>query len=200
VLVAGTGSACFGRNAKGNTWQAGGWGPILDDVGGGYWLGLRAIVAAVRAEDGRGPATELRNAVLGSTGAGSLREVLTQLQDGTLDRTKVAGLASHVIAAARKRDTSSLVVVALGAAELAVMAAAVAKQTDLASEPVEVVITGGVGTDPTYGPVIEAATRKRLKSATFPKPEMSAAAGAVVLAVVNGGGSDPSAALRRAGC
>jgi N-acetylglucosamine kinase-like BadF-type ATPase len=200
VLVAGTGSACFGRNAKGNTWQAGGWGPILDDVGGGYWLGLRAIIAAVRAEDGRGPATELRNAVLGSTGAGSLREVLTQLQDGTLDRTKVAALASHVIGAARKRDTSSLVVVALGAAELAVMAAAVAKQTGVASEPVEVVITGGVGTDPTYGPVIEAATRKRLKSATFPKPEMSAAAGAVVLAVVNGGGSDPSAALRRAGC
>ncbi|HLP08445.1 MAG TPA: BadF/BadG/BcrA/BcrD ATPase family protein, partial [Opitutaceae bacterium] len=42
ALIAGTGSSCYGRTASGATWQAGGWGSILDDGGGGYWLGLRA--------------------------------------------------------------------------------------------------------------------------------------------------------------
>ena len=34
ALIAGTGSSCYGRNASGTTWQAGGWGSILDDGGG----------------------------------------------------------------------------------------------------------------------------------------------------------------------
>ena len=59
VLIAGTGSSCYGRNAAGGDWRAGGWGSQIGDEGSGYWLGLHALQSAVRAYDGRGPATRL---------------------------------------------------------------------------------------------------------------------------------------------
>lgn len=200
VLVAGTGSACFGRNARGDAWQAGGWGPVLDDAGGGYWLGLRAIMTAVRSEDGRGPATALRTVVLGATGALTLRDVLAMIQDGSLDRKAVAALAPQVIGAAQRKDPSAQVVVALGAAELGLMAGAVATKLGMAAGEVEVAITGGVGKSVVYGAVVEAAVKKRVAGARFTKPELSAVAGAVVLAATRAGAPDPSAALRAAGC
>lgn len=200
VLVAGTGSACFGRNQAGDTWQAGGWGPILDDAGGGYWLGLRAIMVAVRAEDGRGPETSLRAAVLAATGAASLREVLARLHDGSLSRPAVAALAPLVIDAAGRRDTAAHMIIALGASELALMAAAVAGKLGFSTGPVEIVISGGAGCSPGYAPHIEAAVGQRLPGARFMKPELTAVAGAAILAAERTAGIKLSAALRAAGC
>jgi N-acetylglucosamine kinase-like BadF-type ATPase len=199
VLVAGTGSACFGRNTRGDSWQAGGWGPVLDDAGGGYWLGLRAIMTAIRAEDGRGPATTLRTVVLGATGALTLRDVLAMIQDGSLERQTIAALAPQVIGAAQRKDPSAQVVVALGAAELGLMVGAVATKLAVAAGEVEITVTGGVGASVVYGAVVEAAVKKRVQGARFTKPELSAVAGAAILAATRGGAADPSAALRSAG-
>lgn len=200
VLVAGTGSACFGRNARGDAWQSGGWGPVLDDAGGGYWLGLRAIMTAIRSEDGRGSATTLRTAVLGATGALTLRDVLAMIQDGSLDRKAIAALAPQVIGAAQRKDPTAQIVVALGAAELGLMTGAVATKLGMAAGDVEITITGGVGTSLVYGAVIETAVKKRISGARFTKPELSPVAGAAVLAATRAGAPDPSAALRAAGC
>jgi N-acetylglucosamine kinase-like BadF-type ATPase len=51
VLIAGTGSNIIGRASGGSLHHAGGWGPILGDQGSGYWIGLEAIRAALRARD-----------------------------------------------------------------------------------------------------------------------------------------------------
>ena len=59
VVIAGTGSAAWGRNKAGETWQAGGWGWLVDDKGGGYWLALQGLAAACEGEDGRGAPTGL---------------------------------------------------------------------------------------------------------------------------------------------
>lgn len=39
VLNAGTGSIAFGRNQKGKTDRAGGYGPLVGDEGSGFWIG-----------------------------------------------------------------------------------------------------------------------------------------------------------------
>lgn len=39
LVLAGTGSIAFGRNKKGKTARAGGWGPKRGDEGSGYWIG-----------------------------------------------------------------------------------------------------------------------------------------------------------------
>lgn len=58
VAIAGTGSSVFAR-VGGVMHQTGGWGYLLGDEGSGYDLGRRALVAALRALDGRGPETVL---------------------------------------------------------------------------------------------------------------------------------------------
>jgi N-acetylglucosamine kinase-like BadF-type ATPase len=59
ILLAGTGSAAFGRDAAGRTARAGGRGPWFSDEGSAYDIGRRAFAAVERAEEDRGPATAL---------------------------------------------------------------------------------------------------------------------------------------------
>ena len=59
VIISGTGSVAFGRNAAGEEARAGGWGPTLGDEGSGYWIAREGLSAIVRAHDGRGFATKM---------------------------------------------------------------------------------------------------------------------------------------------
>jgi N-acetylglucosamine kinase-like BadF-type ATPase len=61
VIVAGTGAIALAASADG--WaRADGWGPLLGDAGGGYWIARRALARALRAHDGRGGSAALRAA------------------------------------------------------------------------------------------------------------------------------------------
>src|SRR5688572_27615913 len=71
VVVAGTGSIAYGRNAAGKAARAGGWGYLLGDEGGGFWIGRAALSAVVRQFDGRGPTTTLTEMVLHHMGLAS---------------------------------------------------------------------------------------------------------------------------------
>ena len=62
VVAAGTGSIILGVG-RANIARVDGWGNLVGDAGSGYWIGRRAIDAALRDYDGRGPATALTDAV-----------------------------------------------------------------------------------------------------------------------------------------
>jgi N-acetylglucosamine kinase-like BadF-type ATPase len=64
VVIAGTGTIAYGYDAQGRMARAAGWGALLADHGGGFWIGLEGLHAVVRAADGRGPATALSERVL----------------------------------------------------------------------------------------------------------------------------------------
>jgi glucosamine kinase len=49
IVIAGTGSIAYGRNAEGRTARAGGWGFAISDEGSGHWIGRAAVAAAMRA-------------------------------------------------------------------------------------------------------------------------------------------------------
>lgn len=59
VLIAGTGSAAYGRNAAGETARAGGYGPWVGDEGSAFEIGRRAVAAVARARDLDAPVTLL---------------------------------------------------------------------------------------------------------------------------------------------
>jgi N-acetylglucosamine kinase-like BadF-type ATPase len=59
VLIAGTGSAAYGRNAAGETAGAGGYGPWVGDEGSAFEIGRRAVGAVARARDQAAPTTLL---------------------------------------------------------------------------------------------------------------------------------------------
>src|SRR6185312_6070030 len=62
VIAAGTGSVTLAVGAT-DVVRIDGWGYIMGDAGSGYWLGREALVAVMRAFDGRGPATALTDVV-----------------------------------------------------------------------------------------------------------------------------------------
>ncbi len=51
IVIAGTGSIAYGRNAEGQTARAGGWGFVISDEGSGHWIGRTAVAAAIGARD-----------------------------------------------------------------------------------------------------------------------------------------------------
>lgn len=62
VIAAGTGGVTLGVGRT-KALRVDGWGWILGDAGSGFWIGRRAIDMALRAFDGRGPATALLDLV-----------------------------------------------------------------------------------------------------------------------------------------
>ena len=144
TLVAGTGSACFGRGATGRTWWAGGWGSRLDDGGSGYDLGRRLLRAAIRALDGRAPELELTRSVVGLLEVDDLALVPALVECGEIDRRRIASLAPLVVAAARDGDEVARELVRGGADELAALVRAVVVGTaDGVTAPADSVATVG---------------------------------------------------------
>lgn len=51
IVIAGTGSMAYGRDAQGHTARAGGWGYAVSDEGSALWIGRAAVSSALRALD-----------------------------------------------------------------------------------------------------------------------------------------------------
>jgi glucosamine kinase len=51
VVIAGTGSIAYGRDAEGRTARAGGWGFAISDEGSAHWIGRTAMATLLRAAD-----------------------------------------------------------------------------------------------------------------------------------------------------
>jgi glucosamine kinase len=51
IVIAGTGSIAYGRNEKGRTARAGGWGFAISDEGSAHWIGRGVASKLVRAID-----------------------------------------------------------------------------------------------------------------------------------------------------
>ncbi len=51
IVIAGTGSIAYGRDAHGKTARAGGWGLAISDEGSGQWIGRAAVSAVLNAND-----------------------------------------------------------------------------------------------------------------------------------------------------
>jgi len=144
VVIAGTGSIAFGRNASGQTGRAGGWGYVFGDEGGAFDLVRQALRAALRMEEGWGPPTALREKLLESTGASGANQVLHDFYAPQWPRSRVAGLAREVDLAATEGDAVALRLLENAAQELALLAAAVRSQLWSPEDGVDVVYVGGV--------------------------------------------------------
>ncbi len=142
VLIAGTGSIAYGRDASGRAARAGGWGYVLGDEGSGYWLGRQALRAVVKSADGRGPQTMLAARVLSHYGFSKPTELVRQMSGHGAKPAEIARLAPIVGAAADAGDQVAQHLVAVAAAELASAAESVVRRLGLDSSPL--LMTGGV--------------------------------------------------------
>jgi len=183
ALIVGTGSSCYGRRADGLARQVGGWGSLLDDVGSATWLGTRAMTAAARAFDGRGPATVLERRVAEALELVEMRGMLRAVDRDGLSRSRRAGLARLVTTAAGEGDPVSNALLDEGAAALAECVGTTARVLEWREPPLEVVMTGGLAGDPDYGARVRRAIAREVPFATLVAPRLENVVGAAVLAL-----------------
>lgn len=144
VIVAGTGSIAYGRNAAGAAARAGGWGYVLGDEGSGYWIGRVALRAVVREADGRGPATLLTPKVLAHFGLSRASDLVHEVYGPGVRPSDIAALARHVQAAWEEGDQVAGAILDQGARELAACAGAVAHQLEMEQGAFAFVLAGGI--------------------------------------------------------
>jgi glucosamine kinase len=141
IVIAGTGSIAYGRNAKGKTARAGGWGPLLSDEGSGEWIGRAAMRAALRAFD-EGDTTRLFGALWETFQVRGRDEMVAALN--AAPPPEFASLFPRVLAAADDQDVVATRVLDSAGRELARLAQVVLCRLWPASAPVAVAMCGGV--------------------------------------------------------
>ena len=181
VVISGTGSIAYGLDRQGRSARAGGYGYLLADEGSGYWLGQQVLRAAVRALDGRGPKTALRERLFQALGIASIDQLIPLVYEKKMSRNEIARLAGLVEEARNEGDTVAGEILENAAEELSAAARSVALQLAF-SEPFTVVLSGGVfKACPTLHPLVNRALR--LPQAKTTVLEGEPAEGAVLLAL-----------------
>ena len=144
VIVAGTGSIAYGVDASKRACRAGGWGYLLGDEGGGYWIGRAALSAVVRAFDGRGPATRLTELVLAEMHLATPSDLIHAIYDRGLQRPLLAGLAAVVQEAMLAGDAVAADILARAAEELVAAAASVVTRLGMRGDVFPTILAGGI--------------------------------------------------------
>jgi N-acetylglucosamine kinase len=144
VVVAGTGSIAYGRDGAGRAARAGGWGYLLGDEGGGFWIGRSALMAVVRQYDGRGPATLLTELVLREMELSNPTELVHAVYVRGLHRYAIASIAPVVQRAMEQGDAVAGDIVTRAAAELSAAAGSVIARLGMRGDVFPTVLAGGV--------------------------------------------------------
>lgn len=144
VLIAGTGSIAYGRDAHGHAARAGGWGHALGDEGSGFWLGRQALRAVLRAADRRDAPTALAARVKAHFGVAREQDLVHPIYEGGIKPKVVAALAALVGETADAGDTVAMRIVDVGADELAGSVVSVARRLGLMEMALPLPLAGGV--------------------------------------------------------
>src|SRR3954469_19014516 len=118
VVISGTGSIAYGRNARGEAARAGGWGYVLGDEGSGYWIGRAALRAVLRESDRRGPATALTPLLLQHFGVARAQELIHEVYHTNLRPAAIGALAKSVQGAFSDGDAVAIGILRGAANEL----------------------------------------------------------------------------------
>jgi N-acetylglucosamine kinase-like BadF-type ATPase len=109
LLISGTGSSALGRGVDGSWVTVGGWGDLLGDEGSGYAMGMAALRALVRGEDGRSMETGLRDPILDALGVNPPEDLIAWI--ATANKAEVAALVPIVCGQAEAGDEVAVTIV-----------------------------------------------------------------------------------------
>jgi N-acetylglucosamine kinase-like BadF-type ATPase len=180
ILVAGTGSAAFGRNADGEIARSGGYGPASSDQGSAYDIGRHAIAAAIQERVG-GSDSALGREILAQLGCTEWDVVRHRAQ--TMPDEIFPPLFPVVAAAADAGDAAAQEVLLRASRDLVALVGDVAGRLHLGDQEFLLVRMGGtMGRSRFFDAQIDAALKKVVPSARIGKLRVSPAEAAALLA------------------
>ncbi len=144
VVIAGTGSICYGKNENGKVATAGGWGPIAGDEGGGISIARRALQAIAKASDGRGKPTKLSEAGIEYFRTSTPENLLIAIYAPQVDNARIAGFARFVVETANEGDEIAVEILKEAGFELGLAAFAVIKKLKLEKKKVPIGYVGSI--------------------------------------------------------
>ena len=178
VVNAGSGSSVTGRRGD-RIEKAGGWGHILGDAGGGYFLVIEALRLILREYDLHRGEGQFTAKILHALSLNNLDEVVRWAQ--TADKMEIAMLAPVVFEAAAGGDARVLEIIEEGARVLCEYTEAVASRLHLLAP--KVVLMGGLfHRDSIYTHAFRRRLKKNLPDARVGTAERSPELGAAWLA------------------
>jgi N-acetylglucosamine kinase-like BadF-type ATPase len=143
AVVCGAGINCLGLAPDGRQARFPALGWITGDWGGGHDVGIAAVSAAARSEDGRGDKTTLERAVPEHFGLETPTELAEAFHRRRIRERQVVELAPVVFAEAARDPIAAGIVVHL-AEEIVVLIRVALERLGLTDTPVEVVLGGGL--------------------------------------------------------
>jgi N-acetylglucosamine kinase-like BadF-type ATPase len=141
AITCGAGINCVGVGPDGRHVRFPALGDISGDWGGGLDVGVAAVWAAARSEDGRGPKTELEQLVPAHYGYATPLALARALHAGDISRRRLLELPPLVLASS---DPVAVEIVHHLADEIVALARATYARLGLGRERVEVLVGGGL--------------------------------------------------------
>lgn len=184
VVIAGTGTIAYAENARGRRASASGWGFLLGDEGGGFWIARQAIAAACRALDGRGRPTALAQALLEAARVDDLWDLHFLIYSEKMSRADIAALASVVPPVASAGDPAARHILRQAGRELGLAGGTVARRLRMHRGNLLVGMVGGVFRNAdTVRRSFRGEMRKHAPKSVFVEPRLTPAIGSVLLAL-----------------
>src|SRR5437773_1462704 len=178
VVNAGSGSSVTGRRGE-RIERAGGWGHILGDAGGGYFLSIQALRLILREHDLHRGEIRIAAKILHALSLNNLDELVRWVQ--TADKMDIAMLAPVVFEAANEGDARMMEIIEEGARVLCEYTEAVASGLYLLA-PKVALIGGLVYRDSIYTHAFRRRLKKNLPDARVAVAERAPELGAAWLA------------------
>ena len=178
VVSAGSGSSVTGRRGD-KIENAGGWGHILGDTGGGYFLSIQALRLILREYDLHRGEMQFTAKILHALSLNNLDELVRWAQ--TADKMEIAMLTPVVFEAAARGDARVMEIIEKGAQVLSEYTEAVASRLHLLAP--KVVLLGGLfQRDSIYTHAFRRRLKKNLPDARVATAERAPELGAAWLA------------------
>jgi uncharacterized phosphosugar-binding protein/N-acetylglucosamine kinase-like BadF-type ATPase len=131
TIVVGTGITGLVKTSKDN-FELTGHGYLIGDEASGFWIGRNGLNAALRAHEGRGPATTLLKSAVDffKSPAAQLADHLHQLESPVIE---IAAFSPHVASAAEAGDEQGLLIIDQAAQEIASLIKAAQSRAKIAT-------------------------------------------------------------------
>jgi glucosamine kinase len=136
LVISGTGSIVYGRNAHGITARVGGHGPATSDEGSARWIVRRAVTAASSANN-----SPLLATLVAAAKMESAVQFATAVRNNTID---LATLFPGILAAASRGDPHAIAALSAAGQELAALTAQLIRELQMNSETATICIAGSV--------------------------------------------------------
>ncbi|MFS0722503.1 N-acetylglucosamine kinase [Paenibacillus sp. 1P07SE] len=182
ILIAGTGTICYGQGPAGDTHRAGGYGHLIDDGGSGYAIGRDLLAAVVQAADGRTGPTLITELVYERLAVSTVPELIGYVYDQARSKRDIASLAPLLSVACESGDEQALLIAGRSADALLQPVAAVAERLGMQAGPLallgSVLFANRHIRDALHGRIAE-----RYPQMVVTEPQHDASYGAVLLAI-----------------